>query len=871
MVDGQSLYDYYDDDYIDHEGAFTLEFNYGAPCAVNSCNAEAHEYCLPTGFGDNDYECACDEENGYFELNGSCVNPCENGSVCPDETANGTNSCTPSSATEFTCGCQAGYFETVQDGIHSCTDPCSLPTAPDCSAEGTNVVCKSTSLTNIFCACETGYYDMDSEDTFNCILAGPQGADICSVDAPVIEVPSDYSEAEWSGIYMGDTTNATNNQTKNGGNDYTYILRLTKPAIAEIWMETDSITGYDTTVYMKSECSGTTTSFYNDTSTAHLPGSKNSSFVTTMLNPGDYYVIVDAWSTTAKGPYALHVNLELFDDICLTNPCSGVENSSCFQVGDSDYECRCNATDGYYDADDTEGVNCVNPCLEPEAPVCGDHSVCKSTSATAASCVCETGYFLSGETCVSPCETNPCLGVENSTEVCTATSTTVYSCGCEEGSLFLIDNGVPSCVIIGPSGSNTCTNDADVPLIEDSGIWVGTTVGATNNYGTASTCTENENEQGNDVVYKLTLNAGDSITAKLTKTGGTASWIILYLLTSCEMTSCVAPGRDTELSPFTLTYTNSTSSTMTYYLVVDAWQLGNTLDYRLDVNFTRFTDYCTENPCLGVANSDGVCTQSTPDTYTCGCEAGYYANNTLHTCTSPCEPNPCEGIENSTEVCTATSSTVFTCACVDGAIYKVINGNPACVLSGPTGTDTCVDSPVINSSGLWVGTSVGSTNNYNPGSGGCTGYKAEGVDVAYQITMSAGDQLNLSLKRISTSVDMSLYIVTDCSNIVSSCIKGVDGGDPEVLTYTAGSDATYYIIIDAYSSTDGYNYELTVNYTPTEPDPCGDGVIDSDNNEECDPAAVDVFDGLTCVDYGFSSGDLVCNTTCQIKTASCVE
>ena len=46
---------------------------------------------------------------------------------------------------------------------------------------------------------------------------------------------------------------------------------------------------------------------------------------------------------------------------------------------------------------------------------------------------CVTDYFWNGSACVvSPCSSNPCNSVENSTEICTATSATNYSCSCEE-------------------------------------------------------------------------------------------------------------------------------------------------------------------------------------------------------------------------------------------------------------------------------------------------------------------------------------------------------------------------------------------------------------------------------------------------------
>ena len=45
---------------------------------------------------------------------------------------------------------------------------------------------------------------------------------------------------------------------------------------------------------------------------------------------------------------------------------------------------------------------------------------------------------------------------------------------------------------------------------------------------------------------------------------------------------------------------------------------------------------------------------------------------------------------------------------------------------------------------------------------------------------------------------------------------------------------------------------------------CGNGVIEG--NEDCDSTN---FDGATCVDYGFASGNLICNN-CRVVTSSCV-
>ncbi len=131
------------------------------------------------------------------------------------------------------------------------------------------------------------------------------------------------------------------------------------------------------------------------------------------------------------------------------------------------------------------------------------------------------------------------------------------------------------------------------------------------------------------------------------------------------------------------------------------------------------------------------------------------------------------------------------------------------------GVNTCNDDSIltINSSGLFGGTTEDETNSYNLGSGGCTDYTEDGNDSVYKIYLNSQDQLNLTLHKTSTeSKDISLYILTDCSNDVASCVAGADdtfSNDDETLSYTATTSGFYYIIVDAFD--DGfYEYELNV-------------------------------------------------------------
>jgi hypothetical protein len=111
--------------------------------------------------------------------------------------------------------------------------------------------------------------------------------------------------------------------------------------------------------------------------------------------------------------------------------------------------------------------------------------------------------------------------------------------------------------------------------------WGGTFNGTTSNYGadlgtTTSTgsCTQTR-QVGRDAVYQITLDPGQQLAAAVT-----SSWSsILYLVTDCanSATTCVA---GSSASPAMLGYTNSGSASATYYLVVDAAQLSNTMTTR---------------------------------------------------------------------------------------------------------------------------------------------------------------------------------------------------------------------------------------------------------------------------------------------------
>ena len=49
------------------------------------------------------------------------------------------------------------------------------------------------------------------------------------------------------------------------------------------------------------------------------------------------------------------------------------------------------------------------------------------------------------------------------------------------------------------------------------------------------------------------------------------------------------------------------------------------------------------------------------------------------------------------------------------------------------------------------------------------------------------------------SIDLSLWLVSDCADVNGTCVAGDDSGNPECVSYEAAADGWYYLIVDAYS------------------------------------------------------------------------
>lgn len=138
----------------------------------------------------------------------------------------------------------------------------------------------------------------------------------------------------------------------------------------------------------------------------------------------------------------------------------------------------------------------------------------------------------------------------------------------------------------------------------------------------------------------------------------------------------------------------------------------------------------------------------------------------------------------------------------------------------PPDNDVCAGALVIErcTQGAITGDLFPYSNNYDPTSSGCTGYAAAGKDEVYKVDLLAGDMLIMSYTQLSA--DASFYVVTDCANVVGTCVAGADDtvtGQAEVISYTATAAGTYYIILDCYGTATGGAYTWT--YTVDCPGP----------------------------------------------------
>jgi hypothetical protein len=126
----------------------------------------------------------------------------------------------------------------------------------------------------------------------------------------------------------------------------------------------------------------------------------------------------------------------------------------------------------------------------------------------------------------------------------------------------------------------------------------------------------------------------------------------------------------------------------------------------------------------------------------------------------------------------------------------------------PSGNETCDTADPLACGDVSLATNTsGAANNYDPGSGNsCTGYSASGGDLVWSFCVPNGGGFNFTFAELD--YDSSVYVVTDCANLVGTCLDGDDCYPypcNDILTYTnsSGGDINAYLIVDGFAGETG--------------------------------------------------------------------
>ncbi len=148
-------------------------------------------------------------------------------------------------------------------------------------------------------------------------------------------------------------------------------------------------------------------------------------------------------------------------------------------------------------------------------------------------------------------------------------------------------------------------------------------------------------------------------------------------------------------------------------------------------------------------------------------------------------------------------------------------------MSGPAASQSDTCNSALNEVSALPFSDSGSTSSYSlnddynmafpantcAGGGSQSGGTGSGKDVVYRIDVD--NTCNLRVNLYPTSVDLALYVVTDCTSLAANCVGVSDaGGDGawEHVDFTANSGTRYYIIVDGVSGSHG-SYDLTIGET----------------------------------------------------------
>lgn len=151
--------------------------------------------------------------------------------------------------------------------------------------------------------------------------------------------------------------------------------------------------------------------------------------------------------------------------------------------------------------------------------------------------------------------------------------------------------------------------------------------------------------------------------------------------------------------------------------------------------------------------------------------------------------------------------------------------------------DVCEDAELISGSGSLTGSTATANDDYTlPPTNTCTGFNTQAPDVVYRLTPPIGSRVFVRATPID-GWDMSLYVYSDCSNVLSAegrVACAVDGALTESLVFDpAVKPGPYHVIVDGTNGESG-EFELTwgaVECTIT--DECQDGQTCNQQTYRC--------------------------------------
>ena len=151
-------------------------------------------------------------------------------------------------------------------------------------------------------------------------------------------------------------------------------------------------------------------------------------------------------------------------------------------------------------------------------------------------------------------------------------------------------------------------------------------------------------------------------------------------------------------------------------------------------------------------------------------------------------------------------SLMFLTILAAAGLMKTGQASSAGSFVAPLAGDTCGQATAISALPFAEDATLSAaTNNIDPGFGGCA--PGAGNDVVYTFTPAATDTYTIGASP-TAGFDLSLYIVTDCSNPVGTCVAGANAagfGRGEFLTPSLNAGTQYFIVVDSVIQDQGAN------------------------------------------------------------------